>query len=105
MVSVDEEGEDAAAAETPAATPAAEPDVPKAATSEAPLVHASKEVRDKVSTAPPGNSGAPGAIGRSKALSTPAVRHLAKKEGIDINGVPGTGKNGRVTKTDILNFI
>ena len=38
-------------------------------------------------------------------MSTPAVRHLAKTEGIDINTVPGTGKNGRVTKTDILSFI
>jgi len=38
-------------------------------------------------------------------LSTPAVRHIAKKENIDINAVPGTGKNGRVTKTDVLNFI
>ena len=38
-------------------------------------------------------------------MSTPAVRHLAKKEGIDINTVPGTGKNGRVTKGDILSFI
>lgn len=40
-----------------------------------------------------------------KALSTPAVRHIAKKEGVDINQVPATGKGGRVTKTDILNFI
>jgi pyruvate/2-oxoglutarate dehydrogenase complex dihydrolipoamide acyltransferase (E2) component len=38
-------------------------------------------------------------------LSTPAVRHLAKKSGININLVPGTGKSGRVTKTDIQNFI
>ena len=38
-------------------------------------------------------------------MSTPAVRHLAKKEGVDINQVPGTGKNGRVTKTDLLAFI
>jgi len=30
---------------------------------------------------------------------------MAKKEGIDISQVPGTGKNGRVTKTDLLNFI
>lgn len=30
---------------------------------------------------------------------------MAKKEGININDVPGTGKNGRVTKTDILNFM
>ena len=38
-------------------------------------------------------------------MSTPAVRHLAKKEGVDINQVPGTGKNGRVTKGDLLAFI
>jgi pyruvate/2-oxoglutarate dehydrogenase complex dihydrolipoamide acyltransferase (E2) component len=41
----------------------------------------------------------------SKALSTPAVRFIAKKEGIDINIVPATGKNGRVTKTDLLDFM
>lgn len=29
---------------------------------------------------------------------------MAKKDGIDINAVPGTGKNGRVTKSDILAF-
>ena len=33
------------------------------------------------------------------------MRHIAKKEGIDINKVPGTGKNGRVTKEDLLNFM
>ena len=38
-------------------------------------------------------------------MSTPAVRHLAKKEGVDINAVAGTGKNGRVTKSDLLAFI
>ncbi len=38
-------------------------------------------------------------------MSTPAVRHLAKKEGVDINQVPGTGKSGRVTKGDLLAFI
>lgn len=40
-----------------------------------------------------------------KSLSTPAVRYIAKKEGININDVPPTGKNGRVTKTDIINYI
>ena len=47
----------------------------------------------------------PGTCPLSKALSTPAVRHIAKKEGIDINTVPATGKGGRVTKGDILEFI
>jgi 2-oxoisovalerate dehydrogenase E2 component (dihydrolipoyl transacylase) len=56
---------------------------------------------DKNETAPPGNSSSP----LSKALSTPAVRFIAKKEGIDINKVTGTGRNGRVTKTDLLDFM
>ncbi|PON62017.1 Lipoamide Acyltransferase [Parasponia andersonii] len=37
-------------------------------------------------------------------LSTPAVRVLAKQYGIDINGVLGTGKDGRVVKDDILKY-
>jgi len=60
-------------------------------------------VSDKEATAPPGNYQTKD--GARKALSTPAVRHIAKKEGLDINRVPGSGKNGRVTKSDILSFI
>ena len=30
---------------------------------------------------------------------------MAKKEGIDISQVPGTGRNGRVTKGDLLDFM
>jgi len=41
----------------------------------------------------------------SKALSTPAVRHMAKLNGLDINAIPATGKNGRVTKEDVINFM
>ena len=46
-------------------------------------------------TASPGN----------KALATPAVRHIAKQKGIDINNVNGTGKGGRVTKEDLVLFM
>lgn len=37
-------------------------------------------------------------------LATPAVRHLAKEKGVDINMVVGTGKDGRILKDDILSF-
>uniref|UniRef100_A0A1J3HC83 Dihydrolipoamide acetyltransferase component of pyruvate dehydrogenase complex n=1 Tax=Noccaea caerulescens TaxID=107243 RepID=A0A1J3HC83_NOCCA len=38
------------------------------------------------------------------ALSTPAVRNLAKDLGVDINTVIGSGKDGRVLKEDVLRF-
>jgi len=62
------------------------------------------ETPTKASTKEAINPG-PGNNSLTKALSTPAVRHIAKKEGIDINKVPGTGKNGRVTKEDLVNFM
>jgi pyruvate dehydrogenase E2 component (dihydrolipoamide acetyltransferase) len=40
-----------------------------------------------------------------RALATPAVRRIAREAGIDINRVPGTGRGGRVTATDVHNFV
>lgn len=37
-------------------------------------------------------------------LATPAVRNLAKQHGLDINDVVGTGKDGRVSKEDVLKY-
>ena len=40
-----------------------------------------------------------------KVHSTPAVRHKAKEEGIDLGKVQGTGENGRVLMDDLLKHI
>ncbi|KAK3001558.1 hypothetical protein RJ639_021181 [Escallonia herrerae] len=40
-----------------------------------------------------------------RALSTPAVRNLAKQMGIDINEVCGTGKGGRILREDVLKYV
>ncbi|CCQ11882.1 Dihydrolipoamide acyltransferase component of branched-chain alpha-keto acid dehydrogenase complex [Pseudoalteromonas luteoviolacea B = ATCC 29581] len=40
-----------------------------------------------------------------KAVASPAVRRKAREAGIDIRTVPGSGKNGRVYKEDIANFL
>ncbi|MSR42326.1 MAG: 2-oxo acid dehydrogenase subunit E2 [Phycisphaerales bacterium] len=39
-----------------------------------------------------------------KALATPAVRGLARKFGVDIQSVPGSGRGGRVTASDVGSF-
>ncbi|MFM7052598.1 MAG: dihydrolipoamide acetyltransferase family protein [Planctomycetota bacterium] len=43
-------------------------------------------------------------VREGKAMATPAVRGLARKFGVDIQKVPGTGRGGRVTASDVAAF-
>jgi 2-oxoglutarate dehydrogenase E2 component (dihydrolipoamide succinyltransferase) len=54
-----------------------------------------------VSTIAPA-AAAPAAAGAKPAASAPAARKAAAEKGIDLASVPGTGKDGRVTKADVL---
>ncbi|KAF6841344.1 dihydrolipoamide branched chain transacylase e2 [Colletotrichum plurivorum] len=54
-------------------------------------------------SAPP--EGAPREKGKHAALATPAVRHLSKTLNVDISEIDGTGKDGRVLKEDVQNFV
>jgi 2-oxoglutarate dehydrogenase E2 component (dihydrolipoamide succinyltransferase) len=47
----------------------------------------------------------PVAGSRLRTLSSPLVRTIARKHGVDITRVPGTGVSGRVTKRDIEAYI
>lgn len=50
-------------------------------------------------------SQAPVATGSTrKVLATPSVRKFAREKGIFLSEVVGTGKNGRITREDILNY-
>ena len=42
---------------------------------------------------------------QGKPLATPAVRRIARENKVDLYDVPGTGKDGRILKSDILSFV
>lgn len=42
---------------------------------------------------------------REKSTATPAVRRIAKEYNVNINEVKGTGKGGRISKDDMLNYL
>jgi len=43
--------------------------------------------------------------GKVKVLATPAVRHLARVQSVDLARVAATGRDGRVLKADLLNYL
>ena len=91
------------AASAPAEVPAA-PQRPPSQTTPPP--HAPRAVQP-APAAPPGSSAAvataPSSNGDIRA--TPVVRKLASEHGVDLDKVPGTGLNGRVTRQDVEQFI
>ncbi|WP_160033403.1 dihydrolipoamide acetyltransferase family protein [Paenibacillus sp. An7] len=50
-------------------------------------------------------STAPAVEGSMRNRYSPAVQSLAAEHGIDLNQVPGTGMNGRITRKDVLRFV
>ncbi len=52
----------------------------------------------------PANREQPTVSRSGKALASPAVRRIAREHDLDIGLVPGSGKNGRVLKEDVVRF-
>lgn len=66
---------------------------------------ASKTGAGKKSTAPAPEPEAQAAAGGDASRSSPAVRKLAREQGVDLAAVPGSGNGGRVTKDDVLRAV
>jgi pyruvate dehydrogenase E2 component (dihydrolipoamide acetyltransferase) len=101
-----------AEAEAPAPTPepataqaAAEAATPSSAETPAPA--AEPEPAPEPATEPePAAAEAPtDGQQNGKSFVSPVVARIASEHGVDVSSVPGTGRGGRVTKKDILNFI
>jgi len=84
--------EEEAPPEPATAEAAAEAEAPSSAESPAP-------------TAEPAEPAEPAASTNGKTFVSPVVAKIASEHGVDPSQVQGTGRGGRVTKKDILNFI
>ncbi|PSS52792.1 2-oxoglutarate dehydrogenase complex dihydrolipoyllysine-residue succinyltransferase [Pseudomonas sp. BBP2017] len=58
-----------------------------------------------VAAAAPAAAVAPAAAGDEDAIGAPAARKLAEENGIALNSIKGTGKDGRITKEDVVAAI
>jgi pyruvate dehydrogenase E2 component (dihydrolipoamide acetyltransferase) len=77
-----------------------------AAVSAAPSTPPSADTVDEVQPAPTAESEATEAPSTNgKTFVSPVVAKIASEHGVDPSQVQGTGRGGRVTKKDILNFI
>jgi pyruvate dehydrogenase E2 component (dihydrolipoamide acetyltransferase) len=90
------------------AAPAVEEAPPEPATQQAAdesMAAASEGVGDVAPSAPPAREPAEAATTNGKTFVSPVVARIASEHGVDPNQVQGTGRGGRVTKKDILEFI
>jgi pyruvate dehydrogenase E2 component (dihydrolipoyllysine-residue acetyltransferase) len=74
-----------------------------AATSDAPTTPPTADTVKEVAPAPAAPSET--AASNGKTFVSPVVAKIASEHGVDPSQVQGTGRGGRVTKKDILNFI
>jgi 2-oxoglutarate dehydrogenase E2 component (dihydrolipoamide succinyltransferase) len=93
-------GAGAPAQAAPAQTAQQAPAAPQPATAPAPPPQAAPQPhREQVISFPSAERG------REEVRSSPLVRRIARENNVDLAQVPGTGLGGRISKTDIQNFI
>jgi len=92
-----------AAAEEAKAEPAAAPVAPASAAKATPAVQ--RLPGEKEQKPAPAPAEAPKRITSGKAHASPAVRRFARKLGVDVTTVEGSGPKGRVTKADVQDHV
>jgi pyruvate dehydrogenase E2 component (dihydrolipoyllysine-residue acetyltransferase) len=98
------EGETATAEQVEEAEPAAPEAAPQQAAPEAAPQQAAPEPAPQ-QAAPDPTAAVTEATADGKSFVSPVVARIASEHGVDPDQVPGTGRGGRVTKKDILDFI
>ena len=108
---IDSDADAAPASESAAATPAPTPAAPAPAPTPAPVAAPAPAVVEALQ-APLAASGPldqlPARIGANGRFYSPLVRSIAQSEGVtpaELDGIAGSGSEGRVTKKDILAYI
>jgi 2-oxoisovalerate dehydrogenase E2 component (dihydrolipoyl transacylase) len=100
LVDIDVEGE---VKEEDIQTPQVlEADVPKESSKDPPSAGKTSKLNEDMVAAEGGSQ--PAVKGTHASLATPAVRHLTKELGVNIEEVNGTGRDGRVLKDDVHKF-
>jgi pyruvate dehydrogenase E2 component (dihydrolipoamide acetyltransferase) len=87
------------------AAPAPPPEPATQQATDASMAAASEGVGDVAPSPPPAREPAEAATTNGKTFVSPVVARIASEHGVDPNQVQGTGRGGRVTKKDILDFI
>ena len=85
-----------------AAGPATEPPTPPDKPVDKPAAPAAEPVAEPAAAEPPAP---PPLAGGEEPVLTPAVRRLVKELDIDASQITGTGKNGRILKSDVMAFL
>jgi 2-oxoglutarate dehydrogenase E2 component (dihydrolipoamide succinyltransferase) len=100
-------GEAGAAPEAPPEPePAAEAPEAVAQPAESPAPEPAPAAAPEPAPAPePAAAAPPDGQQNGKSFVSPVVARIAAEHGVDVSSVPGTGRGGRVTKKDILNFV
>lgn len=93
------------AAAVPPAAPVTEPAPAPPAPAPMPEPEAAPVATEPAAVSPAGAEPPPSEMGDSARFLSPVVRKLAKDHNIDLNKIEGSGRGGRITRGDVLDYI